>query len=297
MHSTRIQRQGSASLEMPRQPLLASGMPAALGRQQRTQLLTGLEPRQHLLDTPTDNHRIGTGTRRQTCRAQLGLHAATPQRAASPARYRIQRRVVGTRLADQIGIGIAARIGVEHAVTVGQDHQQIGLDQVGDQRRQRVVVAEADLVGDDGVVLVDHRHDIQIEQCPQGAAGVEIALAIGQVVMGDENLRRLLIATSEAGFPGTDEPHLANRGGRLQLVDRPRASRPTQTTHTGRHRTGRNQHQLDACRPQRHHLIDPDGHRRLIEPPAVRSQQRTADLHHPAPSAAHLVPHRSRLLP
>src|SRR5690606_34386007 len=32
MYGTRIQRQGSASLEMPRQPLLASGMPAALGR-------------------------------------------------------------------------------------------------------------------------------------------------------------------------------------------------------------------------------------------------------------------------
>src|SRR5687768_18130729 len=45
-----------------------------------------------------------------------------------------------------------------------QDHQQVGFDQVGDQGAQRVVVAELDLVVDDGVVLVDHRQHAQADR-------------------------------------------------------------------------------------------------------------------------------------
>ena len=41
-----------------------------------------------------------------------------------------------------------ARIGIEHAIAIGEDHQQIGLDQVGNQCGQGIVVTEADLVGD-----------------------------------------------------------------------------------------------------------------------------------------------------
>jgi hypothetical protein len=47
---------------------------------------------------------------------------------------------------------------------VGQDHQRVGVDQVGHQRAERVVVADLDLVGDHRVVLVDDRHDAQPEQ-------------------------------------------------------------------------------------------------------------------------------------
>ena len=43
-------------------------------------------------------------------------------------------------------------------------NQQVGLDQVGDQGAQRVVVAEPDLVGGDRVVLVDDRDDVVLDQ-------------------------------------------------------------------------------------------------------------------------------------
>ena len=52
----------------------------------------------------------------------------------------------------------------------------VGVDQVGDQGAQGVVVAELDFVGDDGVVLVDDRHNAQFEQGDGGRAGVEVAL-------------------------------------------------------------------------------------------------------------------------
>ena len=67
--------------------------------------------------------------------------------AGSPARARAHER----------RRRIAPRIGRVEALLVGEQHQHVGFDQVGDQRAERVVVAEADLVGGDGVVLVDDR--------------------------------------------------------------------------------------------------------------------------------------------
>jgi hypothetical protein len=71
----------------------------------------------------------------------------------------LQGRVAGLGHVDEAGVGVLARIGRVQALLVGQDDQRIGLDQVGHQGAQRVVVAELDLVVDDGVVLVDDRDD------------------------------------------------------------------------------------------------------------------------------------------
>ena len=54
--------------------------------------------------------------------------------------------------------GVEAGIGGEQAGRVGEQHQQVGADEVGDEGGDAVVVAEADLVVGDGVVLVDDRH-------------------------------------------------------------------------------------------------------------------------------------------
>ncbi len=235
------------------------------------------------------------GTRRQARRPQLGLHSAAPQGAGTAAGHRIELRIIGTRLVDQLGIGIVARIGVEHPVAIGKDHQQVGLDQVGHQCRQGVVVAEADLVGDHRVVLVDHRDHAQLDQGPQGAAGVQVALAVGEVVMGQQHLGGLQAMQGEAGLPGLHQPHLPHRGGGLEFVHRARSGHPAQAAHTGGDGAGRHQHQLDAGAMQRHHLLDPNGHGIAIQPTAIGRQQGATDLHHPAPRASHLVPHTLNL--
>ena len=54
---------------------------------------------------------------------------------------------------------------------VGEQHEQVGGEQVGDERGQAVVVAEADLVVGDGVVLVDDRHHAELEQPAERAPG------------------------------------------------------------------------------------------------------------------------------
>ena len=67
--------------------------------------------------------------------------------------------------------GVEARVGGVEAVDVGQQHQQVGADHRRDLRGEAVVVAVADLVGGDRVVLVDDRHDAEVEQGLQGARG------------------------------------------------------------------------------------------------------------------------------
>ena len=54
-------------------------------------------------------------------------------------------------------VGVEPGIGGEQPGRVGEQHQQVGADEVGDQGGEAVVVAEADLVVGDGVVLVDDR--------------------------------------------------------------------------------------------------------------------------------------------
>ena len=60
--------------------------------------------------------------------------------------------------------------------------------QVGDEGGEAVVVAEADLVVGDGVVLVDDGHHAQVEQPPERGAGVEVLLADDEVEGREEHL-------------------------------------------------------------------------------------------------------------
>ena len=60
-------------------------------------------------------------------------------------------------LFDQRRLGVAPGVGGQQARRVGEQHEELRADQVGDQRGQPVVVAEADLLVGHGVVLVDDR--------------------------------------------------------------------------------------------------------------------------------------------
>ena len=77
---------------------------------------------------------------------------------------RLERVVDLDDLLDERGLGVEAGVAGEQAGLVGEQHQQVGADQVGDEGGHAVVVAEADLVVRDGVVLVDDRHHAQLEQ-------------------------------------------------------------------------------------------------------------------------------------
>ena len=67
------------------------------------------------------------------------------------------------------------------------------------ERGEAVVVAEADLVVGDGVVLVDDRHHAELEQPPEGAPGVEVLLADAEV----ERRQQHLAAHERRGAPNS----------------------------------------------------------------------------------------------
>ena len=77
------------------------------------------------------------------------------------------------------------------AVDLGEQHEQPGVRQDGDLRRQRVVVAEGDLVGRRRVVLVHDRHRAEPEQRVEGVADVDVGLPVGDVGGREQDLRRL----------------------------------------------------------------------------------------------------------
>ena len=98
---------------------------------------------------------------------------------------------------------------------VGEQHEQLGSDQVGDEGRDAVVVAEADLVVGDGVVLVDDGNDPSSSSrgaCRGrgGTAGVSTK---------SSGARSTWPATSRAGERSSYTPHeptLPHCGHRLQ---------------------------------------------------------------------------------
>src|SRR3546814_10737635 len=80
---------------------------------------------------------------------------------------------------------------------------------------QRVVVAKTDFVGDDGVVLVDDRYHAQVQQRVEGGTGVQVPAPVGEVFMGEQNLRRSYAMGGKRGFVCLDQPHLPDRRRRL----------------------------------------------------------------------------------
>ena len=105
----------------------------------------------------------------------LGRHAASAD-AGRPARP--TRTPARSCVAAHLGAPSSARRGAGRPSyspsTSESSTSRSRVHEVGDQGGQPVVVAEADLVGGDGVVLVDDRHDAELEQPVEGALGVAV---------------------------------------------------------------------------------------------------------------------------
>ncbi|CFO00414.1 Uncharacterised protein [Bordetella pertussis] len=169
---------------------------------------------------------------------------------------------------------VAARVGFVQAALVGQDDERIGFDQVGDQGAQGVVVAEADFVGDDGVVFVDDGHYAQAQQGEQGRARIQVAVPVGQVFVGEQDLRGAQAELGEGGFVSLAQAHLAHGGGGLQFVHGRRALAPAQPRHAFGNGAAGNQHDLLALLVQGGDLGCPVAYRGAIEAPAFVGDQR-----------------------
>ena len=191
---------------------------------------------------------------------------------------------------DETRLGVTAGVGAVQPFLVGQDDQQVGLDQVGHQRAQRVVVAKLDLVVDHRVVFVDDRHHAQVQQGQQRAAGVQVAFAVGQVGVREQHLRTVHALLAQLGFVHLRQTHLADGGGGLQFVDFTRAHLPAQALHALGHGAAGNHDDFPVfCARAAHQcrqLPAPFANGHLVQAPAFVGHQAGAHLHHYAPRAA-----------
>ena len=108
------------------------------------------------------------------------------------------------------------RIGGVEAVDVRKCHAQVRRDQAAHKGRQRIVVAELDLVDGDGVVLVDDRHHAQLHQAQQGIARVQVGRATRRVVAREQHERGEQVARMELLIVGRRDDALAGRSAGLQ---------------------------------------------------------------------------------
>ena len=208
----------------------------------------------------------------------LGQHAAAADRAAGTARHFLQFGITGHSVLHQRSIRRLARIGGIQARLIRQDDQCIGLDQIGHQRAQRIVVAEADFVDGDGVVFVDDGDGVEVEQGTQGTACIEVALAVGQVVVRQQHLRGMQMMFREARFVHLHQAHLANCGSRLQFVDGSGTLGPAQSLHAFSDGTTGDQHHLAPESRQLCNLLRPRVDGGLIQAAPVIGDQAGAHL-------------------
>ena len=178
---------------------------------------------------------------------------------------------------------------------IGEDDQGVSLDQIGHQSAQRVVVTELDLVIDDGIVLVDHRDDLQAQQCQQRRASVQIALAVCEVRVGQQHLCAANAMLSQLGFVQLRQAHLADGRSGLQFVQRLGTRCPSQALHAFGDGSARHHHDLTALRCQRRQLPAPIADCVRIETTPLVGHQAGADLDDDPARRRQSVPHGMRL--
>jgi hypothetical protein len=168
--------------------------------------------------------------------------------------------------------------------------RRVGPGDVRDQRGQPVVVAEADLLGGDRVVLVDDREDAEGQQPLQRALGVAVVAAPGEVVGGQQHLADGDLVPGERVGVGLHQPQLADAGGGLRGGEVPRPAGHPERGQAGGDRPGGDQHDLAALRVHRGQDVDQGGQPLLVQPAGQAGQRRRPDLDHDPARASDVLP-------
>ena len=118
---------------------------------------------------------------------------------------------------------------------------------MGDQRGKPVVVAEPDLVGGHGVVLVDDRDGVQRAQPVQGALGVGVLYPHRDVVRCQQHLADGAVVAGERRAPRVHQRHLPDAGSSLLGGQIGGTLGQPQRLDPGRDRARRHDHHVGAC--------------------------------------------------
>ena len=112
---------------------------------------------------------------------------------------------------NQGRVRIAVGVGRIQAVDIGENYQQIGVDQVGYQCRQPVVVTKylPDFVHGNHIIFVQDRDYANIQERSKRVPDIQVGLPFRQVINGEQglrhmnaiNLEHLLVSMNQAALP------------------------------------------------------------------------------------------------
>ncbi|MCX5684217.1 MAG: hypothetical protein NT049_11095 [Planctomycetota bacterium] len=154
---------------------------------------------------------------------------------------------------------ILAGLVAEDAVNGRQQHQEVGPQQVRDHRRKDVVLAEANLIDADGVVLVDNRHRSVRLEGRDAVADVQVPRAVLDVAAHEQNLCGVAAVALQGLVEHHHQPRLAHGGACLKLRQGPGALGEPEVAHAGGDGAARDDHDAAALRLQSHHLVGDAG--------------------------------------
>jgi hypothetical protein len=193
------------------EPELEGGLALLVGCKPRPTRLAGDDRPEHVFALSGRDHGRDAGGRCHLGREHLALHAAPAQQGA---RAQLGLTDLCTFF-QQLCAGSPGRPGV-HARDLGQQHEQGRADQHCHLRRQRVVVAEGDLVGRGRVVLVHDGDCAEPEELAERVPCIHVGGAVGDVSGGEQDLGRLQPLPPEGFVPHRLQPCLAERRGGLE---------------------------------------------------------------------------------
>ena len=167
--------------------------------------------------------------------------------SADVAELHAREIVLVGHLGDAARPRLPRRPGVER-VDVAQQHEHIGVHEHRDERREAVVVAEADLLRRDGVVLVDDRQDAQPQEPLEGALGVAAVGGVLHVARGEQHLAGDDAVAVERLLVAEDQHVLADRRGGLLRGQVRRAGLESEERDARGDGPGRHQDDLGSAR-------------------------------------------------
>ncbi len=180
----------------------------------------------------------------------------------------------------QKGHPAAAALGIGGMETVhgGQQHQQVRLDQHRGARGEGVVVAELDFIDGDHVVFIDDGNDAMLEKLEHAVAGVEVALAVLEVVMGQQDLSDAALFAGKELVIGGHEARLADGGGHLEGGQVVRALFHAEGLEAAGDGAGGDDDDVAALAAQGREAVDEGGHAAGVGAAVALDEHTAADL-------------------
>ncbi|MPM91410.1 hypothetical protein SDC9_138539 [bioreactor metagenome] len=177
----------------------------------------------------------------------------------------------------------------EQRIDIAEQQQRVRAHQLGDQRGQPVVVTEVDLVGGDGVVLVDDRHHAHPQQRAQCAQRIGIGRLAGDIVHGQQDLTDQDAAISEEFGVALHQQPLTDRGGSLLVSQVARTPAQLQRSQARGDGARANQHDVVAVVVSIGQRAHQGGDPVLGETTRGAAQGRGTDLDHQTASGGDLL--------